>query len=219
MTVEVNKQQVCEMLGVTTRTVDSYMARDEDPLPVHNRAKAGSRTGHVYCAAEVLKWAVRAKIRELGVTQDGKVFDFEAERARKTHHEANLAALSEREKLGELLPAETVLKVWCDRSSAFRNKMLSLPTRLAHQLTLMDNIAEIESFLRTACSEALEELTTGEKPSDYGIKQRAARAAETLDRSGEHSGEAPAVIDSKPVGRQTPKAKPRSKRRARTVED
>lgn len=58
-------------------------------------------------------------------------YDLVEERARLAHHQANIAALDEKVKQGELIPAQVVISRWQDIASRFRAKMLAVPTALA----------------------------------------------------------------------------------------
>ena len=95
--------------------------------------------------------------------------DIVAERARLTYHQANIAELEEDVKRGELIPADVVERVWSDMAASFRAKILSIPTKAAHQFIALTNISEIQDALKEHHNEALLELSDYD-PKDYGIK-------------------------------------------------
>lgn len=113
-----------------------------------------------------------AYIRDLrekaaGRYTDGDL-DLGKERARLTYHQANIAELDEDVRRGELIPADVVERVWSDMVASFRAKVLSIPTKAAHQFVNLTNISEIQDALKEHHNEALLELSEYE-PKDYGI--------------------------------------------------
>lgn len=94
--------------------------------------------------------------------------DIVKERARLTYHQANIAELDEDVRRGELIPAEVVELVWSDMIASFRAKILSIPTKAAHQFVNLTSISEIQDALKEHHNEALLELSEYE-PKDYGI--------------------------------------------------
>lgn len=98
--------------------------------------------------------------------------DIVKERARLTYHQANIAELDEDVKRGELIPAETVEIVWADMVSSFRAKLLSMPTKSAHEFVSLTDLSEIQDAIKAQVNEALEELADYD-PKQYGIKTSA----------------------------------------------
>jgi phage terminase Nu1 subunit (DNA packaging protein) len=58
-------------------------------------------------------------------------YDLEEERARLSHHQANLAALDEEVKKKNLIPADVVLERWQTVIANVRARLLSIPSQLA----------------------------------------------------------------------------------------
>lgn len=113
-----------------------------------------------------------AYIRDLREKAAGRYtegdLDLGKERARLTYHQANIAELDEDVRRGELIPSETVEMVWSDMIASFRAKVLSIPTKAAHQFVHLTSISEIQDALKEHHNEALLELSEYE-PTDYGI--------------------------------------------------
>lgn len=192
-----DQPQAAELLGVSTRRI-IQIAKENDP-PIQDPSGG-------YPCLEYGKWLKRRAIAGLGVTNDGQVYDYEAERARLTHHQANNAALDEDVKRGALIPAEKVERVWGDMIGAFRARCLSLPTKAAQSVMGAADLAEAEAILKDLIYEALSELADYD-PAHY--------------RAGAEGGEtssATAEADGKPVGGRRKKAQQRGKRRAGPVE-
>ena len=109
-------------------------------------------------------WLLSDFRRGLGIGDDAKVYDYEGERARLTHHQANVAAMDDQVKSGKLIPAELVLTAWSGRVASARAKLLALPSRIAAECSGRP-AADIESRARAVIYEALTELAKG---SDAG---------------------------------------------------
>lgn len=80
----------------------------------------------------------------------------------KTEHERikkEKAALELAQMRGELHAAEDVEAVMSDMLAAFRQKILSIPTRLAPQITGIEEINVIKGHLTRAMNDALSELS------------------------------------------------------------
>jgi phage terminase Nu1 subunit (DNA packaging protein) len=95
---------------------------------------------------------------DLGISSDGEVYDYDAERARLTFHQANTASLEEARKKGELIPFEDVKTHWENLAANTRAKLLNLPGRLATALNEQSTVQERERVARELIYEALNEL-------------------------------------------------------------
>lgn len=160
----VNKQELSEILGKSERTLTTWQ---KNGLPIALDGGRGAQ--NQYDTEAVIDWLINREISKLTIDDEGRIHDYEAERARLTHHQANKTALEEEVLKGSLLKAELVDRVWGDMISAFRAKMLSLPTKTAAQLINESDIAVIESVLREQVYEALTELSDYE-PEQFGIQ-------------------------------------------------
>ena len=135
------------MLGVTSRRLRQ---RDNDEFAP---PKADGR----YPCKEYGEW-LRAECRRgMGIGEDGEIYDYSAERARLTHHQANIAALDQQVKAGELVPIGDVLERWRDLVANARARLLTLPDRVASTCANMDCM-DIEREARGIIYEALTEL-------------------------------------------------------------
>lgn len=199
----VTKLQVAYLLGVEGRQVERYSSRVDDPLPIHTNG--GKGTAHKFCPRQVLLWSTRQELKKLRADEDGKVYDYDAERARLTHHQANKTALEEDTLKGALIPADMVKETWATLVMSFRAKMIGLPNKAAPQIIGVDDLREAEQILQDFIYDALSELSGAGIPSDS--------AGSNAD------GETAAAPDDKPVGRRKAKTKRGKQRRAGGVED
>lgn len=97
------------------------------------------------------------------------LYDYDFERARLTYHQANIASLDENIKKEKLIPAEAIEAAWMELVTAFRSKILSLPTKAAHHFITLTDINQIQDCLKEHLYEALEELSNFES-DQYGIE-------------------------------------------------
>jgi phage terminase Nu1 subunit (DNA packaging protein) len=160
----ITKADVAAALNVDVRTVTKWQADPADPLPIAVRGKRGKP--HRYDIAAVFAWGFRRRLAELQISDDGEVYDFEAERARLTHEQADKVGLEVAQLRGELLPTRAVLQTWQLAVTNMRAKILALPTKAAHAVQAAEDLGEIRDVLTTVCYEALEELATDGIPDD-----------------------------------------------------
>ena len=159
----VNKTQLAEIIGKTQQTLTTWQ---KNGMPIHATGINGQ--ANQYETSDVIDWLIRREIGKLTVTDEGEVHDYEAERARLTHHQANKTELEAKVLKGELIPAKTVETIQGAMVSAFRSKALSLPTKTAGKVQNLTDLAEIEDCIRAEVYETLTELSDYD-PSAYGI--------------------------------------------------
>jgi len=160
----VNKKELSDILGITERSLTTWQ---KNGLPI---AVDGGRGAHnQYDTKDVIQWMIRREISKLTVNTDGTAHDYDEERSRLTFHQANKASLEEDVLRGLLIPSETVSSVWGDMISAFRAKILSVPTKTAHLMLAVDKLSDAEDILKDIVFEALTELSEYEH-SQYGIE-------------------------------------------------
>lgn len=145
---QLNIYQFAALLGVSPRRV-WQMLKEDNPPP------QDQETRH-FPAKEAGQW-----MRERVAAEYGQAHNLEHERARLTHHQANLAAMDEDVKRGELIPADVVKDRWCTLAANVRAKLLNLPGRGAVAVAGLSTVQEIEKELRTLVYEALRELAAG----------------------------------------------------------
>lgn len=149
--IGLSKAQAAALAGVGVRRLDQLAHEDDPPV----RSSDGT-----YPPKEFGDWLRRRQLESLGVAQDGTVYDYDAERARLTHHQANIAALDEAKRRGELIPAEDVAREWADMVGRCRSKLLALPARLAARVMTCTTVREAEDFARGEVHAVLDELAT-----------------------------------------------------------
>lgn len=171
----VNKTELSEIVGVSQRSLTTWQ---KNGMPI---AMDGTRgTENLYDTEEIINWMIQREINRRVADHGGdeeKMYEYEAERARLTYHQANIASLDEQVKEGRLIPAETVESAWVDFVAAFRAKVLSIPTKAAHHFITLDDLNQIQDCLKEHLFEALAELADYD-PEHYGIQATAQRSAD-----------------------------------------
>lgn len=151
------KQSISELASLTgmdRRRITSVVA---DLKP-----ESGPRGSKLYESKEALP-----------LLYTGDNFDDKKERARLTHHQANIAALDERVKSGELVDREVVVAEVAESIANARAKFLNLPTKVSTVIVAMDDLHEVQAVLEGAVHEALGELYNqyaGNESSGDGVE-------------------------------------------------
>lgn len=184
--------QAAALRGVTTRRLRQLDSEDNPPPKLSDGGYDPQAYG---------KW-----LRRHWSVPEGE-HDYETERARLTHHQANKTALEEQVLAGHLLTAEEVEAAWTAMIGAFRARMLGVPGRAAQSVIATTDISEAEQIIRALVYEALSEL------ADYDAEHY-----RTHSRKSNGTSSATPEPDSKPVGRRRAPPKQRSQRRAGPVE-
>ena len=81
---------------------------------------------------------------------------------RKALAEAELKELELQARIGELVRADEVGKVWTGAVARCRSRLLSLPSKAAPRVVGIESLPEVQDFLDSLIREALEELSTSE---------------------------------------------------------
>lgn len=109
-----------------------------------------------------LDTAIRSIIIHLKQKQsDPNADELYAERVRLTKAQADHKELQVAELEGRLIEVGAAKKAWISLVTAFRAKILTVPTKLAPQLTNL-SVAEAEYLIRDQLYEALAELSQGQ---------------------------------------------------------
>lgn len=180
----VNKRELSDIIGKSQQTITTWQ---KNGMPIS--ADGISGTANLYDTSDVIDWMIQQEIKRRITNHGGNDddwYDFEKERARLTHHQANIAALDEQVKETELISAETVSRAWCDLSTAFSSKILSIPTKAAHSFISLTDINQIQDCLKVYLNEALSELSDYD-PEQYGIPASTSSGANGSAASGSES--------------------------------
>lgn len=130
-----------------------------------------------------------------------------SERTRLARAQADNQELDLKVKRGELVPVSVIGEHWQTMTMAMRSKLLAMPAKIAIAAIDASTIKDIEDTVTELLYQALEEI------NDDGIPEETKRAA-----AGDKVANASTTkLDSKSVGGQVQKTKPRSKRGTRSV--
>jgi len=182
----VNKRDLADVFDTSEQSLTNWQ---REGMPVKALAEKRGQS-NLYDTGEVHRWLLARAMAKVG-GGDGETYVYEAERARLTFHQANLAALDESVKRGNLIPAETVAAEWADIVGRCRSKLLALPSRLAPKAMSCATVRECEDFARAEVYAALNDLSNDIAGPDD---------AEGDSAGGGDATEAAAAADGEPVG-------------------
>lgn len=189
---------VAKVLNLSERRVQQLVK--EGVLPKTIRGKYDL----IVCVQSYIKYLQQRAFGNGAAPQDTHL-----ERARLLKAQADKTELEVETMRGNLIPVEQVEVDWLTMVMSCRSRLLAIPTKIAFQIISLKEPEEVERFLKRNIYEALTELATEDDTS----------AIPEYEKEGDSGVDAATGTDSKPVGRQKPKAKPRSKRRTRKVDN
>lgn len=162
------------LAGITTRRLQQ-LQHESDPPP---RNPDGT-----YPPREFGDWLRRRAVADIHVGDDGTVYNYEAERARLTHEQADKTALENAELRGDLVRSSMVGPYWAEMVASMRGKLISLPSKLSALIGDVVARAKLLSQSEALVYEALAEIERDGLP--IAVRERIARAART---AGAESG-------------------------------
>ena len=151
-------------------------------------------------------------LQERAMGKDSAPQDTYTERARLLKAQADKTELEVGTLKGNLLQIDQVESSWANMVTSCKSRLLTIPSKSAHQIALLTKPQEIERFLKHSIYEALEEL--GQESDNYDDSEITASEAKS-----EESLSASTRANSKSVGRRTSTTKPRGKCRTRKMDN
>ena len=128
------KSQLAEILGVTVRSITDWQ-KEFPPLPIHQKAEG--RRGNSYEVALCVRWFLNREI------ETAETLNLEQERAKLAKMQALKTEQAIKEKAGELLNRESVLRMWSGIISELRSKILNTDLTDEMKASLIDDLREI----------------------------------------------------------------------------
>lgn len=194
----INIDHIADLTGSTRRTV---VKRCQDL-----ERKPGKGREILYESREALPVMFGLSTDGTSVLEGKSLLD--QARTRLASAQANKTELEVDVIKGNLIPAELVKEAVDNMISAFRSRMLSIPTKAAQSVIIMADPVQAEDLLRAHIYEALEELSEYD-PEKYTLRN---------DKSSSEIGGTTTSTNSEPMGRQQKKTVKGSKRRTGPVE-
>ena len=194
-------------------TIDDWVRRG---CPYIQKPERRGGSGWRIDAGAVLVWH-REQERQNALGDVVKIDEGEARR-RKLAAEASLAEHELALKQGTAVQIEDAVKVWGDQVSAARARLLGIGHKLAPLTAVETDPLTCQVLIDGAVHEALAELSQFDPGEIRNTSTRMEHSPHGSPEDGRSMGTA-AKAYRKRVGRQKPKAKPRSQRRARPVAD
>jgi phage terminase Nu1 subunit (DNA packaging protein) len=203
VTESITQAQAAEIVGVTSRRLRQLESEDAAPP----RGSDGT-----YPATEFGKWIRARLMSELGVANDGKAYDYEAERARLTKAQADKTELEVAELRADLVRGAIVEQHWQAMVSAMRAKLVGLPSKIAPQVSGPDSLNRVQDLIQGVVFEALAEIAGDAFPDE--IRKRLDAQSHDNDNG---ASSATVQADNHPVGKRAPATKRGGQRGAGAV--
>jgi len=147
-------------LGVTYEALRKVVGQG---APVSFKGGRGAQGGTRVRLTELIEWQVDRKVRqaigEAGGLGAGEVHDFEAERARKTKFQADMAEIEARKAAGEIVEVDAVAEVVELELAEVRAGLLNLAGRLAVPLSGITDPADIADLVSEEVAAVLQILS------------------------------------------------------------
>ena len=152
-----NRKEIADIFGINEYTVDAW-AKEGMPKALKTPGKEVGDSRKKFNSVECIKWYSERVSTTVEPEKKSK-YDYNAEKSRLMHHQANNEALKEKVALGELVKVEEVINKWSQASLSMRNKLLTLPSRIAKISTTLNNEIEIQLEVENQIHQALNELS------------------------------------------------------------
>lgn len=194
-----SQAELCEILGVVPMTIARL---EERGFPCIE--KGSGRAPSKYDTQDCIQWLIKHEMRKLTQTPDGKVINYDDERARLTREQADKVAMDNEERRGRLVDSDKVGIWWGKIISNAKTRLLAIPTKAAPLVLGMKTMPQVRDQLERMITEVLSELSSVNPIPDF---------------EGDAGVETAPAADSEPVGGPPPEVKPRKQRRTRPVGD
>jgi len=151
----VNKTELSEILGKSHQTLTTWQ---KNGLPILIDGANGQQ--NIYDTERVIEWLVKNRLERALGSSSGS-FDYDAERARLTHHQANKAEIEAQMLRKDSVSLKKMRGLWIDVTLLIRNKLLSTSKKLAPMLVTESSVSDIDRIITDEITEILHELSTG----------------------------------------------------------
>lgn len=143
-----DQASLAQFLGVTARRVQQLVKKEILPAPRRRQYD--------------LHKAARAYIRYLQETRHQGERSYTEEKTRLTKEQADEKQLKNELLRGLLIPADQVREVWAGHIISAKTKLLGLPAKLGPEVVGMDNLPEIQAYLKSHITEILDDLAASQ---------------------------------------------------------
>lgn len=147
--MEVNQKQLASIIGITDRRVRQL--REEG---FFSFAENGKKYCLEKCVQEYIEYKVKTEVKS-----NTSVIDKEKEQAEHERIKKEISKLKLRKMKGELYEAKLIDLYFSDLIVNFRNKLLSIPNKVAISLVGEKDINNIVKILNTEIISSIEELS------------------------------------------------------------
>ncbi|VDS10055.1 Helix-turn-helix domain protein [Paracoccus haematequi] len=178
----VTASDAAKLLGVTYRTVNSWITQRDDPLPTKFLAqgKGGKGGATRVSIADVIAWKeARAADKAAGqdfeddddqddgeASPDGSPtkrvrYNLEKSKAKRAHHLAMIEEMNEMARRYSLLPVDMIIQITEEDRANIKAGILNLPGRLATRMVPLTDQKACYDEIRKECLDLLQTLKSG----------------------------------------------------------
>lgn len=163
--MSVSIADAAELAGLTERHF--YRLLNGDNPPPRN-------ADGTFPSREFGVWLKSRALSGISVGDDGTVYNYEAERARLTHEQADKTALENSELRADLVRMSVVESYWASLGAACRSKLVSIPSKLGTLVADATARVKLIGQAEALIYDALAEIQSDAVPHD--VRARAARS-------------------------------------------
>lgn len=96
-------------------------------------------------------------------------YDLQAARAKREHHEANLAELKERQAIGELVEAQRVMRAVTSWAAMARAAFEKMPDKVSERMAALTDAQECHALLTEEIDLVLVDLAVGARAMKFNV--------------------------------------------------
>lgn len=157
------------LLGITPQAVRLWIDKG---APITHKGGKGRYNASRVSLRDLLEWHTETAREDAGARMS-REYDLEAEKARKTAFEADLAEIKARRAIGELISIDTAAGIFDLELGEIVAGLSALPSRVSTRLSVISDAREIKDVLTREVVAIREKIA---EPGDIAAKARDANA-------------------------------------------
>ena len=147
------KKDIAAALGVGMTTLENM---EKTYGPIQSTMDGKKR---VFTVKNLIDWYHQKVATDMSDGADGEQFNYEKEKARLTHYQADRADIENQKIRGELVDAQEVQDHIVNVIIVFRKSMLNVPNRVSHPVSISTDEIEIKEIIKKEIHDSLNELS------------------------------------------------------------
>lgn len=157
------------LLGITPQAVRLWVDKG---APLAHKGGKGRYNASRIRLRDLQEWHADTAREDAGARME-RAYDLDAEKARKTAFEADLAEIKARRAIGEMISIDTAATIFDMQLGEIVAGMSALPSRVSTRLSVISDAREIRDILTREIVAIREQIS---EPADMAAKARDANA-------------------------------------------